>query len=132
MCFISLSPDESILTSDSVDIAVQQPMFPEFAFNNTYGIKAIDGGTYRGVKSRYNLETGCGSRLPPCVKLAADTDPENLGPVSGSGNVCNHAGTTCQSVYAGCTIESGVSMKGLPSKLAITYADAEKCHGCYS
>lgn len=103
------------LIRDSVDLTVQQPMFPEFAFNNTYGIQAITEGTYRGLKNRYNLDTGCGTALPPCIKLAAETDPDNLGPAAGAGNVCNHAGFTCLAVYSGYAMFSGVSPPPLVS-----------------
>jgi hypothetical protein len=97
-----------------VDTAVQQLKFPLFAFNNTYGIQAVDEGLYRGVTKRYNMEDGCGTVLPMCRALATQQDPENTGvrnvPVGGNdaANLCSHAVTVCGNVYGGFGLVSDV------------------------
>jgi hypothetical protein len=91
-------------------MAVQQPFFPTFAYNNTYGIQAIDKGMHDGVLKRYNINGGCGEALTRCRQIAASTDPEGIAPTADGGNACSHAGIVCSTVAGGYSMFSGVSV----------------------
>jgi len=98
------------LILDSVDMEIQQPKFPLFGFNNTYGIQAIDEGVYKGVTRKWNTEDGCGTGLKACRALANKDDPDNFGirGTSNAFNLCSHVSTVCSTVYGGYTLLSGV------------------------
>jgi hypothetical protein len=89
-------------------MAVQQPFFPSFAYNNTYGIQAIDKGMHDGVLKRYNIDGGCAQALARCRQIAALSDPEGIAPSADGGNACSHAGSVCASVAGGYSMFSGV------------------------
>ncbi|KAF2430909.1 putative carboxypeptidase S1 [Tothia fuscella] len=91
-----------------IDMLVQQPTLPLFAFNNTYGIKAINQGDYQGVMKRYGLEDGCANNLAACRK-AALADPENLNRSTDAGNRCAHASVVCSTVDGAYGMFSGRS-----------------------
>jgi hypothetical protein len=89
-------------------MAIQQPFFPRFAYNNTYGIQAIDKSMRDGVLKIYDTEDGCGAAIARCRKIAAATDPENISATSEAGNACSHAGNVCSTVAGGYSLFSGV------------------------
>jgi hypothetical protein len=89
-------------------MAIQQPFFPTFAYNNTYGIQAIDKGMHDGVLKRYNTEDGCAPNLARCRKIAAAQDPENIAPSVDAGNACTHTSVVCTTVAGGYGMFSGV------------------------
>ncbi|RDI87950.1 hypothetical protein Vi05172_g1738 [Venturia inaequalis] len=60
-------------------MAIQQPKFPLFGFNNTYGIQAIDAGVYQGVTRKWATQDGCGTNIAACRKEAAKCDADNMG-----------------------------------------------------
>jgi hypothetical protein len=99
-----------MLTSGSVDMAIQQPFFPSFAYNNTYGIQAIDKSMHDGVLRRYSIETGCGPAITRCRQIAAATDPENIAASNDGSNACSHAGNICDTVAGGYSMFSGVRL----------------------
>lgn len=94
-------------------MAIQQPKFPLFGFNNTYGIQAIDAGVYQGVTRKWAAEDGCGTNIAACRKEAAKCDADNMG-VRGTCNaynLCAHSSTVCSTVAGGYTLLSKVRDK---------------------
>ena len=62
-----------------VDTLIQEPAYPEFAFNNTYGIQAINESTYRATLDAFNRPGGVKEQIETCRSLAAEGDPFNQG-----------------------------------------------------
>lgn len=104
-----LGPGRPMLTFVSVDMAVQLPTLPLFAFNNTYGIKAIEESDYRSVMRLYNSETGCGAALASCRRLATAIDPESIRMSTEASNACTHTAVVCSNVPRGYSLWSSVS-----------------------
>lgn len=48
------------------DEAIQAPYYPEFAVNNTYGIKAVNDTVYNYMKFALSMPGGCLSQLAAC------------------------------------------------------------------
>ncbi|KZF19851.1 putative carboxypeptidase S1 [Xylona heveae TC161] len=69
-----------------IDEATQAPHYPEFAVNNTYGIKAYNDTVYEFVKFALNMPNGCLDQLSFCRQtnrtslsdLAICTEAENM------------------------------------------------------
>ena len=62
-----------------VDVLVQEPCYPQMAFNNTYGIKAINESVYQTSLDAYTMPGGVRDLINTCRSLAADGDPTNQG-----------------------------------------------------
>lgn len=50
-----------------IDEAIQAPFYPEFAVNNTYGIKAVDDQTYLAMKAAYYDPGMCKDQIAACA-----------------------------------------------------------------
>ncbi|TVY57102.1 Carboxypeptidase S1-like protein A [Lachnellula cervina] len=69
-----------------IDEAIQVPYYPEFAVNNTYGIKAYNDTVYDFAKFALNMVNGCLSQIDFCratnISSATDyaicTEAENI------------------------------------------------------
>ncbi|KAF2667488.1 alpha/beta-hydrolase [Microthyrium microscopicum] len=92
-----------------IDMETQQLKFPQFAYNNTYGIQAVDQGVYAGVSRNYWSEDGCGTRLKQCRAQAAKADPDQVGNAGEVVNLCAHVLTVCSNVAGGYSLLSGRS-----------------------
>jgi carboxypeptidase C (cathepsin A) len=62
-----------------VDVQVQEPSYPQMAYNNTYGIKAINGFVYQASLDAYTMPGGVRDLISTCRRLAAEGDPTNQG-----------------------------------------------------
>ncbi|KAL1618020.1 hypothetical protein SLS54_007553 [Diplodia seriata] len=78
------------IISGLIDERVQTPYYPEFATNNTYGIKAVNDTIYKFMKQAYSKPGGCRAQLDECAAgLAADpTDRDTY-------RFCSTAATSC-------------------------------------
>lgn len=78
------------------DMFLQAFSYPEFAFNNTYGIEAIDEADY--TVSMYNLRKpgGCLDKYKECQKIEEELDPLGSGAVLEVNEVCLNASEFCQ------------------------------------
>lgn len=94
-------------------MAIQQPKFPQFSFNNTYGIQTIDAGVYQGVMRKWATADGCGTNIDACRKEAAKCDPDNMGirGTCNAYNLCAHSSSVCATVAGGYTLLSKVRGK---------------------
>ena len=59
-----------------IDEAIQAPWYPEFAVNNTYGIKAYNDTVYNYAKFALNMINGCLDQIKGC-RIAAANGPYN-------------------------------------------------------
>ncbi|OCT51282.1 Carboxypeptidase S1 B [Cladophialophora carrionii] len=62
-----------------IDTLVQEPSYPEMAFNNTYDIQAINRTVYDATLARFTEPGGVRELIETCRTLAAEGDPENQG-----------------------------------------------------
>lgn len=72
-----------------IDETIQAPYYPEFAVNNTYGIKAVNDTIYLQMKAAYSEPGGCKDKVAECA--AADRSS-----LEGQ-YICAYATGTCRS-----------------------------------
>lgn len=80
------------LINACIDINTQMPFYPQFAFNNTYGIKAIDETQYKTAVSSFPK---CKNLTDTCRSMAEKLDPLGLGNSSDVNKACYGAYTYC-------------------------------------
>ena len=74
-----------------IDTLVQEPSYPEMAFNNTYGIKAINRTVYDQSIAAFTAPGGVRELIEICRALAAEGDPENQGSNATVNDACSAA-----------------------------------------
>jgi carboxypeptidase C (cathepsin A) len=84
-----------------VDMLVQEPSYPEIAFNNTYGIQAITEEMYNQSLLTFMQTDGCKDRINNCRDLAANQDPTNQGYNGEVDQVCSDASQYCNDAMEG-------------------------------
>ena len=94
------------LVNACIDIDTQMPLYPEFAVNNTYGIKAISNSTYQAAVA--SLGT-CRNLTQACRSLVEQKDPDNLGNNTEVNAACGKAYQFCFEKIASPFESSGVS-----------------------
>lgn len=62
-----------------VDLLTQAPYYPEMAYNNTYGIQAINQTLYEKAMHAWNKPGGAKDLIIECRRLAAEGDPGMTG-----------------------------------------------------
>jgi hypothetical protein len=80
---------------------IQAPYYPEMAYNNPYGIKAVNESIYNYMKMNYYFPEGCKDYLDNC-------DQQDLSTPDGNA-VCSQATAICRSL-----VESPYYCKPLP------------------
>ena len=88
-----------------IDIDTQMPTYPEFAFNNTYGIQAMNETVYNFSKS--NLPQ-CQNMTATCRALGDKLDPNGTGANAEVNKACNAAYQFCFSSVHDAYFLSGV------------------------
>jgi carboxypeptidase C (cathepsin A) len=76
------------------DLAMIQS-YPMIAFNNTYGIKAIDESTYNTAMQSFTRSGGCLDKILECRQMASQLDPENRGASAAVDSACASADAIC-------------------------------------
>ncbi|KAL8825675.1 MAG: hypothetical protein Q9170_007707, partial [Blastenia crenularia] len=100
---ISEEGDEYIIHLDTlgivngcVDLLIQEPYYPEFAYNNTYGIQSINQSLYQGALDNFNRpDTGCKALILKCQALATEGDPNATGNNDTVNQACSDANIYC-------------------------------------
>lgn len=90
-----------------IDLLSQELSYPEFAFNNTYGIKAINQSAYDTSVRDFNRKGGCKDKIVACRKQAAALDPNDWGNNKEVDKVCKDASDYCSNAVEGPYIEYG-------------------------
>ena len=62
-----------------IDVIAQALSFPHFAYNNTYGIQAINESLFQQSNDNYLMPGGCLDQILRCQALAAEGDPNFIG-----------------------------------------------------
>ncbi|PYH42005.1 putative carboxypeptidase S1 [Aspergillus saccharolyticus JOP 1030-1] len=78
-----------------IDLLVQAPTFPEFAYNNTYGIEALNRTIYDAAMHAWSRPGGCKDKLSACRAVAAEGDPEMHGNNQTVNQICQDADAYC-------------------------------------
>ncbi|KAF2667173.1 putative serine carboxypeptidase [Microthyrium microscopicum] len=78
-----------------VDSLTMELSYADFAFNNTYGIQAIDQETYQEAVTAYSAPGGCRDQILDCRTIAAQLDPDNTGVNTQVNSVCRKATNAC-------------------------------------
>ncbi|CAK3839225.1 Carboxypeptidase S1 B [Lecanosticta acicola] len=71
--------DTLVIVSGCTDALTQWSSMPKMAYNNTYGIKAVNASTHQKMLHNLSKKDGCQDKLLRCHRLATLYDPENLG-----------------------------------------------------
>ncbi|KAK0609170.1 Carboxypeptidase S1-like protein A [Lasiodiplodia hormozganensis] len=88
----SMTMDTLGIISGLIDEQIQTPYYPEFAVNNTYGIKAVNDSIYSFMKQAYETPGGCSYQLQLCAD-GLDADPTNKDTL----RYCSTAASSCYS-----------------------------------
>ncbi|KAF2465428.1 alpha/beta-hydrolase [Lindgomyces ingoldianus] len=81
-----------------VDLLIQTPFWPRFAYNNTYGIRAIDLITQQNLISSINSPAGCKDLVDQCRASMQSDDPAGEGDVDGTNRLCENASYSCNGI----------------------------------
>jgi carboxypeptidase C (cathepsin A) len=87
-----LNVDTVGLVNACIDGSIQIPLYPEMAYNNTYGIKAYNETVYELALSKIDA---CQSLIKTCQTLADASDPQGLGNNAQANKACHLAYKTC-------------------------------------
>jgi len=71
---VPLKMDTLGIINGIIDEEIQAPYYPEFAVNNTYGIKAVNDTIYSFMKLAYEVPDGCRDQIEYCKQLPRNTD----------------------------------------------------------
>ena len=90
------------IVNGCIDLLTQELAYPTFAYNNTYGIKAINESRYQQAVDNFNRpDTGCRDLIVNCRNMAAVGDPD----ATGNNDTVNQA-CVAASVYCSNEVES--------------------------
>ncbi|RDW78733.1 putative carboxypeptidase S1 [Aspergillus mulundensis] len=78
-----------------IDLLVQSPSYPEIAYNNTYGIEAINETIYDFAMNAWSKPGGCRDQIIRCRELAAEGDPYMYGNNRTVNAACSAADSYC-------------------------------------
>lgn len=85
-----------------MDLLEQELSYAEFAYNNTYGINAINQTSYQTAIDSFNQpKTGCRDQIIRCQTLAARYDPLTIGANLTVNRICNNASQYCEDEVEG-------------------------------
>lgn len=85
-----------------IDLLEQELSYAEFAYNNTYGIQAINQTSYQTAIDSFNRpKTGCRDQIITCQTLAARYDPLAMGANQTVNRICSTASQYCEDEVEG-------------------------------
>jgi carboxypeptidase C (cathepsin A) len=96
-----------------IDDLVQDQLYPEFAYNNTYGIQAI---SQTDELNAISMNHQCVSQIQDCRAAMSASDPEGYGDNSTVNSLCNTAQYTCNNLTAAYT-SAGYDVYDIREKL---------------
>ncbi|EEP81611.1 predicted protein [Uncinocarpus reesii 1704] len=78
-----------------IDDLVQNPYYPLFASNNTYGLHIMTPKEVKAYHDRFNLPGGCKNQINACRDAVRSSDPDDVGNVSSVNAACYQATAVC-------------------------------------
>ncbi|KAJ5104472.1 hypothetical protein NUU61_001819 [Penicillium alfredii] len=88
-----------------IDLLVQQPSYPQMAYNNTYGVETINKTVYDQAMHAWSRPGGCKDQIKHCRALAADGDPRMYGRNETVNKACHKADQFCSNNVEGAYVE---------------------------
>ncbi|KAK2766046.1 hypothetical protein FQN54_007561 [Arachnomyces sp. PD_36] len=88
-----------------IDLQAQSLSYPQFAYNNTYGIETINETVYNEAVNAYNKPNGCKDRINHCRDIASEGDPNFHGNNRTVNEVCHDASDYCSNNVEGPFLE---------------------------
>lgn len=90
---VPLQMDTLGIINGIIDEQIQGPYYPEFAVNNTYGIKAYNDTVYTFAKQAFYFPQGCNDQIEYCKQSDRSTDEGQL--------TCSQAMSLCRGLVEG-------------------------------
>ncbi|ORY17486.1 Alpha/Beta hydrolase protein [Clohesyomyces aquaticus] len=87
---VPLSMDTLGIINGIIDEGIQAPYYPEFAVNNTYGIKAVNDTIYTFMKQSFYMPGACKDQIDYCAQSDRTTEDGYL--------TCSQATNLCRSL----------------------------------
>ncbi len=78
-----------------IDRQVQWPSYPHIAYNNTYGIQAVNQTIYNQMNDAYYGPGGCRDQITRCRTVATQYDPTQQGVNASVNQICQSAENFC-------------------------------------
>ncbi|KAL3455180.1 Alpha/Beta hydrolase protein [Aspergillus heterothallicus] len=103
------------------DVFTQGNFYPEYAYNNTYGVPAITEEQYEQAKHNIHKAGGCFDQVKQCQALEIALDPENFGNNAEVNAACLAADTYCYENVLGFYALSGRDVHDLAAVGTISY-----------
>ncbi|KAI0406966.1 carboxypeptidase S1 [Xylaria palmicola] len=100
-----LNLDTLILINSCIDRQVMYPYYPHMAYNNTYGIQAVNESIYLSMIDAWEREGGCRDQVAQCIEAAEASDPDNIGINATVNKICSDAETFCSTEVRGPYLE---------------------------
>ncbi|KAK4965231.1 hypothetical protein LTR28_003502, partial [Elasticomyces elasticus] len=79
------------IVNGCIDLQVQEPSYAEMAYNNTYGIQAINQSIYNAAMEAYTMPGGTRDLIAQCRELATLYDSSNKGNNASVNDACDAA-----------------------------------------
>ncbi len=108
-----------------VDLIVQTPFYPRFAYNNTYGIEAISLAQELNAASAFTSASGCLQLVSTCRATEASLDSSDMGNVEAVNSACVQAQTYCESNVLGPYALSGRSVYDISQNVLDPFPDSQ-------
>jgi carboxypeptidase D len=89
---VPLKLDTVGIVNGCIDILTQMPLYPQMAYNNTYGVQVINETEYDAAVDSIPQ---CRSMAEKCRSLGDAKDPSGSGAVAEVNKACNDAYTWC-------------------------------------
>jgi carboxypeptidase C (cathepsin A) len=93
-----------------VDLLVQSPFYPRFAYNNTYSVQAISLVDELNAANAFLAADGCQQLTLSCRAVEASLDQSDLGNVEAVNSACSQAQAYCETNVIGPYTLSGRSV----------------------
>lgn len=100
-----LNLDTLILINSCIDRQVMYPYYPHMAYNNTYGIQAVNETIYLSMVDAWERDGGCRDQIAECIEVAEAYDPDNIGINATVNKICAAAETFCSNEVRGPYLE---------------------------
>ncbi|KAI0156451.1 carboxypeptidase S1 [Xylariaceae sp. FL1272] len=97
--------DTLVLINACVDRLIMYPFHPHIAYNNTYGIQAVNETIYEAMLDAWGREGGCRDQIVECRALASLYDPDNTGLNATVNENCEAAEMFCSTQVRGPYLE---------------------------
>lgn len=97
----NLTIDAIGITNGCIDVAISAIGYPEFAYNNTYGVRFGTEELYDEVIQNLTMPGGCQDLIQQCRELAQLSDPDSTGGNATVNELCMEAFGFCEATVIG-------------------------------